>query len=77
MSSGSRFAIAISARQLIARGETTVPVWQADYFDHFVRSADAYESKWEYVLQNPVRKGLCLEANQWPFRDVLHDLSFR
>ena len=67
----------ISARRLIAMERTIAPVWQADYFDHFVRSAAAYESKWEYVLQNPVRKKLCTNSGEWPYRGVLHELCFR
>ena len=56
---------------------TTAPVWQADYFDHFVRSAEAYEAKWEYVLQNPVRQGLSATAEGWPYHGILHELRFR
>lgn len=67
----------ISARRLIADGAATAPVWRADYFDHFIRSVEAYESKWEYVLQNPVRKGLCATVQEWPYHGVLHDLHFR
>jgi putative transposase len=67
----------ISARRLMAEGKAKSPVWQADYFDHFVRSTEAYESKWEYVRQNPVRKGLCLAPDEWPYRGILHNLRFR
>ena len=66
----------ISARRLMSSRMIAAPVWQPDYFDHFVRTPCAYEKKWEYVLQDPVRKGLCLKAEDWPFRGVLHDLAF-
>jgi putative transposase len=67
----------ISSRRIVAASQTTPPVWQADYFDHFVRSADAYQQKWDYVQNNPVRKDLCLRPEDWPYQGTLHDLQFR
>ncbi|HEX7632211.1 MAG TPA: transposase, partial [Lacunisphaera sp.] len=49
----------VASRQLAREALIDPPIWQPDYFDHFVRSVSAYEEKWEYVRQNPVRKGLC------------------
>ena len=37
-------------------------VWQAESFDHVVRSSESLDSKVQYLLENPVRK--CL-ANRW------------
>ncbi len=34
------------------------PVWQAESFDHMLRSCESAESKSDYILMNPVRKGL-------------------
>ena len=34
------------------------PAWQEESFDHVLRSSEGLEAKIEYVLQNPVRKGL-------------------
>jgi REP element-mobilizing transposase RayT len=66
----------ISARRIAAVHAVNPPVWQPDYFDHFVRSADSYSEKWEYVRHNPVRAGLVTEAEHWPWHGVIHDLSF-
>ena len=38
-------------------------VWQEESFDHVLRSSDSLDAKIEYVLQNPVRKGL---VQEWP-----------
>ena len=43
------------------------PVWQPEFFDHVVRSADSYEEKWHYVRSNPVRAGLCAAEELWPY----------
>ena len=37
-------------------------VWQEESFDHVLRSSDRLDAKVNYVLQNPVRKGL---AKDW------------
>ncbi len=66
----------ISARRIAAMFGIKPPVWQSDYFDHFVRSAPAYADKWEYVRQNPVRKRLCLQPDDWAFQGTLHELPF-
>jgi len=50
--------------------------WQAEFFDHLLRSAESYESKWEYVRQNPVREQLVERPEDWPFQGELSDLRW-
>jgi len=38
------------------------PVWQAEAFDHVLRSSESLDAKVAYVLANPVRRRL---ANRW------------
>ncbi len=38
------------------------PVWQEESFDHVLRSSEGLDAKVDYVLQNPVRRGL---ARDW------------
>ena len=64
----------ISSRRISAVSRISPPVWQGDYFDHFVRSTAAYREKWEYVQNNPVRQGLCSCSVDWPYQGTLHDL---
>jgi putative transposase len=66
----------IFSRQLGSGLQTPGPVWQPDYFDHFVRSVAAYQEKWQYVQDNPLRKGLCKDRVAWPYQGTLHDLKF-
>ena len=42
-------------------------LWQRDFFDHRVRSENSFADKWEYIRQNPVRKGLVNHADDWPY----------
>ncbi len=51
-------------------------LWQADYFDRYLRSLKDYSEKWEYVAMNPVRKGLVEIPGEWPYRSVIHDLRY-
>jgi REP element-mobilizing transposase RayT len=43
------------------------PLWQREFFDHVLRSDESYESKWQYVRENPVRAGLVKEPEDWPY----------
>ena len=42
-------------------------VWQADYFDRYVRSDEQLQVLIAYVEQNPVTAGLVVDAAAWPF----------
>jgi len=42
------------------------PIWQAEFFDHVLRSAHSYDQKWVYVRENPVRAGLVARPEDWP-----------
>src|SRR5256714_15130592 len=66
----------ISARRLKPTLRWHDHLWQDDYFDRFLRSAESYTDKWNYVANNPVRKGLCRRSEDWPWRGRLHDLTF-
>lgn len=54
----------------------TPPVWQPEFFDHIVRSAESYEQKWQYVRENPVRAGLVQSAEDWPYAGECEALPF-
>jgi len=42
-------------------------VWQHESFDHVPRREEAIEAKVEYVIQNPVRRGLVSKASDYPW----------
>ncbi|MGD9781819.1 MAG: transposase [Kiritimatiellia bacterium] len=66
----------LSARQWMALQGAAAPLWQEDYFDRYLRSAENYSEKWSYVEANPVRKGLVENADDWPYRGRIHELRF-
>ena len=41
--------------------------WQRDFFEHRLRHEESRRQKTEYILENPVRKGLVSRADDWPF----------
>ena len=43
-------------------------VWQPNFFDHRIRDAAELTEKWDYILNNPVRKGLVDAVSQWQHR---------
>ena len=49
-------------------------IWQAEFFDHVLRSSESYSQKWDYVRENPVRAGFVNDADDWPWQGKIEDL---
>jgi REP element-mobilizing transposase RayT len=43
------------------------PVWQDESFDHVLRSRESLKEKREYIRQNPVRRGLVNNPEEYPW----------
>jgi hypothetical protein len=41
--------------------------WQENFFDHRLRNEDELHEKADYILNNPVAKGLCARPQDWPW----------
>jgi putative transposase len=54
---------------------TGTALWQREFFDHVLRSKESYNDKWNYVRDNPVRAGLAVVANDWPYAGELERLE--
>lgn len=39
--------------------------WQRDFFDHRIRNEADRAEKWNYIRENPVRKGLVTSFDKW------------
>jgi putative transposase len=52
------------------------PYWQKGFFDHVLRSGESYSEKWNYVRDNPVRAGLVISANDWPYSGEINRLEY-
>jgi len=66
----------VSARRIAATLSIKPCIWQPDYFDRYLRSSESYSEKWQYVEQNPVRAGLVISVEDWPYRGTINDLMF-
>jgi len=49
-------------------------IWQEEFFDHVLRSSESYSQKWDYVRENPVRGGLVVSSDQWPWQGEIESL---
>jgi REP element-mobilizing transposase RayT len=65
-----------TAKYAKRRLEAPPPLWQAEFFDHVLRSSESYEEKWDYVRMNPVRAGLVSRPEDWPYQGEVHDLRY-
>ena len=54
-----------SLKRYLARSERIR--WQRDFFEHRLRRDEHFEAKLEYLRQNPVRAGLAVHADNWPY----------
>lgn len=41
--------------------------WQRDFFEHRLRNEESRREKADYILNNPVRRGLVGRKEDWPF----------
>ncbi len=56
-----------SAHQINRALGRTGQVWQHESFDHVLRREEGIAAKVEYVIQNPVRRGLARVASEYPW----------
>ena len=42
-------------------------IWQRDFFEHRLRRDEYFETKLEYLRQNPVRANLVKSSAEWPY----------
>jgi REP element-mobilizing transposase RayT len=41
--------------------------WSKEYYDHLVRSSEEFGRLLFYIIENPVKAGLCKKWNEWPW----------
>ncbi len=63
--------------RLVQETGAQAPVWQAEFFDHVLRSRASYAEKWAYVRENPVRAGLVSRPEDWPFQGEIEVFRVR
>lgn len=62
------FSVYTINRRLGRQGQ----IWQIESFDRVLRSGDNLDRTIDYILQNPVRKGLVLDCQdyRWLWREI-------
>ena len=73
-SGGSQCPATLDAQQRVP--PRNPPLWQRDCWDRQLRTGESYTQKWEYVRNNPVRKGLVANADDWPYQGELNVLEW-
>lgn len=51
----------------LSKNKPTV-VWQKDFYDHVIRTNESLSVQIQYILDNPVRKGLCPTWQEYPYK---------
>jgi len=49
------------------------PLWQANYYEHVVRKNESLTTIAEYIANNPVRKNLVKQWQDYPFAGINYD----
>jgi putative transposase len=49
------------------RRSSSGPLWQKKFYDYILRSNDSNDRVAAYIWMNPVRKGLCVNPQDYPF----------
>lgn len=60
----------------LATGTRTADLATGFLWDTQLRRSENYDSKWQYVVDNPVRAGLAREVDEWPFQGELSFLPW-
>jgi putative transposase len=50
--------------------EETKAFWQPRYYDRNIRDYHEFVVKLRYLHRNPVKRGLCLSPEQWPWKQL-------
>lgn len=56
-----------SAKQINQARGRSGSVWAADYHDRYIRNMKHFEAAKDYIRRNPVKAGLCLMPEEWPW----------
>jgi putative DNA methylase len=50
-------------------------LWQADFYDRYIRDDAHYANAVNYIEQNPVKAGLVNRPEEWPFSSARYRAS--
>jgi REP element-mobilizing transposase RayT len=50
--------------------------WQSLHWDTRLRRSESYAEKWCYIRENPMRKGLVTNPEDWPYQGMTNILPW-
>jgi REP element-mobilizing transposase RayT len=50
------------------------PFWQSNFYDHVVRKDESLLEICSYILNNPVRKGMVSNWEEYPYSQIVDSL---
>jgi len=56
-----------SAHQINRERQNQGSVWQDERYDRIIRDEAEFIEKWEYIRNNPVKRGLCEKPEDYPW----------
>lgn len=56
-----------TARKIHEHTGMSGPLWAVDYHDRYIRDLDHLANARAYIRNNPVKAGLCVTAEDWPW----------
>ena len=65
----------ISARRINQLRNTTGPIWQADYFDRYIRDGEHFSKAFAYIENNPVLAKLSKTAEEFRFGSAFERIA--
>ena len=60
----------VSARRLNRQRQSHGPLWQHQFWDRFVRHAQEFGQRLDYMHFNPVTRGLVDNPEDWPWSSI-------
>ena len=73
---GNKGVLAHGGRIAFLRDRSGADARERDCWDRQLRTGEIYTQKWEYVRNNPVRKGLVANADGWPYQGRMNILEW-
>jgi putative transposase len=64
-----------TAKRILRETNAIAPLWQPQFFDHVLRTAESYEEKLRYVQENPVRARFVAKTEDWPWQGEISELT--
>ncbi|PYK66138.1 MAG: hypothetical protein DME45_13200 [Verrucomicrobia bacterium] len=68
-------ATTMRAISRIPRSPLSAGFWRRGFFDHLIRNGGSYSQKWNYVRDNPIRAGLVVSREEWPYQGEIVEID--